>query len=223
MEQPGRVLAIIIPHNKRSNILPMKVWIYLDGRQQGPFELEELLDMPVNENTKVWFEGLPKWYPAGYLAEMRPVFDGSLSRPVPPASPVVPTPPPTPKVVQEPAAEVEEEKVDVVVETEGEIEEIEVKEAAVENAVPPATPRPEGYVPEYQPAPPSYLVWGIILTICCCSPLAVGVIIASVCVGNCYANGNYAGAQRASEWAQWLIMATLAFGIVPIILLAILL
>ena len=58
----------------------MKIWIYVDGRQQGPFELEELLDKPVTESTKVWFEGLPKWYPAGYLDELRPLFDGSLAR-----------------------------------------------------------------------------------------------------------------------------------------------
>ncbi len=41
--------------------------------------MEELLDMPVDENTKVWFEGLPKWYPAGCLNEMKPLFDGSLA------------------------------------------------------------------------------------------------------------------------------------------------
>jgi len=56
----------------------MKVWVYLDGRQQGPFEFEQLLDLPVDENTKVWYEGLPRWCAAGELAEMRPLFDGSM-------------------------------------------------------------------------------------------------------------------------------------------------
>jgi len=46
----------------------MKVWVYLDGRQQGPFEFEQLLDLPVDENTKVWYEGLPRWCAAGELA-----------------------------------------------------------------------------------------------------------------------------------------------------------
>lgn len=56
----------------------MKIWIYTDGCQQGPFTLEELLDKPVTPETKVWFAGLPKWYPAGTLEELRPLFDGSL-------------------------------------------------------------------------------------------------------------------------------------------------
>ena len=48
----------------------MKIWIYVDGRQEGPYELEQLLDKPVTPDTKVWYEGLPKWYPAGYLDEL---------------------------------------------------------------------------------------------------------------------------------------------------------
>ena len=49
----------------------MKIWIYLEGRQQGPFQLEELKDLPVTEETKVWFAGLPKWYPAGVIPELK--------------------------------------------------------------------------------------------------------------------------------------------------------
>ena len=59
----------------------MKIWVYLDGRQQGPFELEQLFDMPVDENTKVWFDGLPRWCAAGEIEELRCLFDGS--RPAP--------------------------------------------------------------------------------------------------------------------------------------------
>ena len=32
----------------------MKIWIYVDGRQEGPYELEQLLDKPVTPDTKVW-------------------------------------------------------------------------------------------------------------------------------------------------------------------------
>ena len=49
----------------------MKIWVYLDGRQQGPYELEELFDLPVDENTKVWFDGLPRWCAAGEIEELR--------------------------------------------------------------------------------------------------------------------------------------------------------
>ena len=190
----------------------MKVWIYLDGRQQGPFEMEELLDMPVNENTKVWFEGLPKWYPAGYLSEMRPLFDGTLVRTGVPAEPGLHTPPPTPRdaLITE-----------TIVETCAEEETVAEEPAYGTREFPPAAAA--AATAPLQPCPPSYLVWGIVLTICCCSPIAIGVIIASICVGNYYARGNYAAAQRASEWAQWLIMASLALGLLPLWYLAALL
>ena len=58
----------------------MKVWIYLEGKQQGPFEMEELKSKPgFDENTRVWFEGLPKWYPAGSLEQMKPLFEDVVS------------------------------------------------------------------------------------------------------------------------------------------------
>lgn len=55
----------------------MKFWIYIDGQQQGPYTLEELFDKPIDSNTKVWFEGLPKWYPAGTLDELKPLFNNT--------------------------------------------------------------------------------------------------------------------------------------------------
>ncbi len=181
--------------------------------QQGPFELEELLDMPVNENTKVWFEGLAKWYPAGTLPEMRPLFDGTLRR-----AETMTVPPPKPADAS-PAAPSE---VIIVEETPEETTVYVAESAPIEPPTPPRAPlQPAVPVTPAPPCPPSYLVWGIVLTICCCSPLAIGVIIASVMVGSNYARGNYAGAERASEWAQWLIMLTLALGILPIIFLCI--
>ena len=182
----------------------MKVWIFLNGTQQGPFELEELLDMPVTENTKVWFEGLPKWYPAGALAEMRPLFDGTLVRGT--ARPeAMATPPQFHPRTEQPAPEVTV---------------VEVEQATA--SVPPTAPGFTHTAP-VKPCPPSYLTWGIILTICCCSPVAIGIIIASVMVGSNYARGDYKGAEKASQWAQWLIMITLALGILPILFLSIIL
>jgi len=42
----------------------MKIWVYLNGIQQGPYNLDELLDLPVTASTPVWYEGLPQWMPA---------------------------------------------------------------------------------------------------------------------------------------------------------------
>lgn len=43
----------------------MKIWVYLNGIQQGPYSLEELAQLPVNHATPVWYDGLQQWLPAG--------------------------------------------------------------------------------------------------------------------------------------------------------------
>lgn len=42
----------------------MKIWIYLNGIQQGPYTLDELATMAIAASTPVWYEGLPQWMPA---------------------------------------------------------------------------------------------------------------------------------------------------------------
>lgn len=37
----------------------MKIWVYLNDIQQGPYTLEELSQLPVTASTPVWYEGLP--------------------------------------------------------------------------------------------------------------------------------------------------------------------
>lgn len=38
-----------------------QIWIQFDGRQQGPFTLDELRGMGIRPDTPVWYEGLPQW------------------------------------------------------------------------------------------------------------------------------------------------------------------
>lgn len=42
----------------------MKIWVYLNGIQQGPYTLEELQQLNLTPSTPVWYEGLPQWLPA---------------------------------------------------------------------------------------------------------------------------------------------------------------
>lgn len=55
----------------------MKIWVYLNGIQQGPYTLEELSNMPISESTPVWYEGLPQWLPAHEAPATAPLFAGS--------------------------------------------------------------------------------------------------------------------------------------------------
>ena len=43
----------------------MKIWVFLNDIQQGPYSLEEFAQLPVTPSTPVWYEGLERWMPAG--------------------------------------------------------------------------------------------------------------------------------------------------------------
>jgi len=183
----------------------MKVWIYLDGRQQGPFEPEELLDMPgINENTKVWFEGLPKWYPAGALDEMRGLFDGTLARREVPSEDV--------EAVAAHHEELPEVSGSAVPQPDDGVSDLTEDDEPARKYAPGqiyAGKRPD------VPCPPTYLGWAIFLTICCCSPVSLGALVASICVSSFYMSGKLDRAHKASEWAAWLIMIAFALGFLP--------
>lgn len=38
-----------------------QIWIQFEGRQQGPFSLDELRGIGIRPDTPVWYEGLPQW------------------------------------------------------------------------------------------------------------------------------------------------------------------
>ena len=42
----------------------MKYFMHINGQQQGPFEMDELLAKGMNSDTPVWCEGMPDWIPA---------------------------------------------------------------------------------------------------------------------------------------------------------------
>lgn len=176
----------------------MKVWIYLDGTQQGPFEMEDLKSKPgFDENTRVWFEGLPKWYPAGSLEQLKPLFESS---------------------------------------------ECDVNNVEEHDAVAPETPAPQLSEPAKQaepsvdpyapgrmyrrpaqpgvPCPPTYIGWSVFLLICCCSPVSLAALAASICVSTFYGHGNIDKAKKASEWAAWLVMISFALGMIPMMIVS---
>lgn len=170
----------------------MKVWVYIDNRQQGPFEMEELRRIEgFNENTKVWFEGLPKWYPAGSLNELRPLFETI-------------------------EADAEPEPHD---ETPCESVEETIEERAAENPFAPGRMYIRRVQLE-EPCPPTHLGWSIFLLICCCSPLSAAALVASICTSSFYSQGNLAKARKSSEITEWLIMLSFALGILPMLFMA---
>lgn len=48
----------------------MKVWIHINGIQEGPYELEELPLNRIKQDTPVWYEGLDYWKEASQAPEV---------------------------------------------------------------------------------------------------------------------------------------------------------
>lgn len=49
-------------------------FLFIDGEQQGPFNLEELKTKKIDRDTKVWFEGLEDWNNAEEIEELKSIF-----------------------------------------------------------------------------------------------------------------------------------------------------
>ncbi len=225
----------------------MKIWIFIDGSQQGPFTLEELADKQITPDTKVWFAGLPKWYPAGTLDELKPLFDGSLASArqqeqdnavqdndtyAPTVQIPAPTHPAEAQTADEPQSAVET-GTDVESGTDDDHYEPAPTEPLPQNPV----QVPQFRVPEFnnapafqpvpaqpvEPCPPTYIVWSVLLVVLCCSPFAIAALIGSIMVSTKYNRENLAGARRASEFTAWMIMISIALGMLPSLLMTALL
>ena len=56
----------------------MKIWVILNGVQQGPYNEAQLPELPLTPDTPVWYEGLPQWTPAAAAPATAPRFsDGA--------------------------------------------------------------------------------------------------------------------------------------------------
>jgi len=53
-----------------------RFFIYIDGRQQGPYGAEELKKHGLSSETLVWADGMEGWTPAWQVAELRYLLDG---------------------------------------------------------------------------------------------------------------------------------------------------
>lgn len=179
----------------------MEYWTIIDDRHAGPYSADELIGMGIKPDSPVWTSGLPDWVEASEIEELRIAME-MRDRPAqaPVAAPEEPAiaPEPIPEPVQEyPPRQPEPQPMSG-------------------NPCPQEAPRwewqQEATVPD-EPCPPAYLAWSIIVTILCCQVLGIAAIICSAQTKQAYGRGNLAKAKKMSEWAQWLIILSIVFGL----------
>lgn len=81
----------------------------------------------------------------------------------------------------------------------------------------PMHPASPGYAPlaepQREPMPPTYLIWSILCTVCCCFVPGIAAIVFSSMVSSRYAAGNIEGAKKASKMAQIWIIVSFVLGV----------
>lgn len=60
----------------------MNIFVYIDGKQQGPFGVSDIERMNLDPNTLVWHQGLPEWQKACQTDAISHIFAGQ-ARPEP--------------------------------------------------------------------------------------------------------------------------------------------
>lgn len=173
------------------------------------------------ENTKVWFEGLPKWYPAGTLEQLKPLFDGNSPQPTASTDETLPTEHASDSTVDDQST-IDTETLSTGDYAHQNHENRESSGDAIGTQLPPSPPQrfAPGYIPRRElpaePCPPTYLGWSVFLMVCCCSPLSLAAVICSIIVTSYYNSGNLDKARKVSEITAWLIMVSFALGLIPV-------
>lgn len=168
----------------------MTYWFILNGEQSGPYTLEEASRVPFVATTPAWKTGMEQWSTAALIPELREIINQRFQENGHPeevvAETVVVEAPETgyPRI-QEPVQEIRQ------------------------------TGRMNGFTGGNEEKRPStYLVWSILSTILCCFPLGVAAIIFSVKAGRKADSGDYEGARKSAEIAQWMIILSITLGLV---------
>lgn len=187
----------------------LQYWINQNGTQSGPHTIEQLESMALDKaHTYVWHKGMDGWKRIDKIPELAHL-----------------TAAPEPAAPQESA--VEPIEADAITE--------EPHEAPAEDEasapVPPEYVEPEVQVPPFMPqmqsqppqmqqmqapapeCPPTNLVAAIVCAVLCCTPLAVVAIVLAVMTKNKYSAGEYAKAQKYSEWGAWLCILSVVLSI----------
>ena len=164
-----------------------KEYYYLkNGMKQGPFTLDALKKEPINPDTQVYHSEALDFAPARTFPELQSFFAEDRGTTVDESN----------YNRREPnyntsAASSAPKSAPSAFEAAG--------NTGTSSAYNPNATRP--------PMPENYLVWAILVTICCCLPLGIVSIINATKVSSAYAVGDYVGAEKASKdakkWAIW--------------------
>lgn len=198
----------------------MKIWIFINGVQNGPYNLEQLKELPVTENTPVWHEGMSDWMPAAKAPATASLFNGieeNLTITESEQNNTV-------ECAEDNGLDAELEELEEVpsaaesVETQQEsekqgVDEVEGYEAAQEDVTVETMLTDRKRIRKEYPA---FLPWSIVLTCCCCTPTAVAGIITGAITIKKRNSGKFEAARKLSNITEWLVIISITLGVMSI-------
>lgn len=173
----------------------MKIWIHVNGVQEGPFDIGDLPLDRIDASTPIWYDGLPDWMPISQAPATAHIFGCE-----PDAAALADA---RDRAVRRSQAhkiyfdEVDNSEPD----SEGELRAFGALAAQARKKQPAAD---GGDAPGEQPS--SYLGWSILMTALCCNPLAIVAILTGLGVRSKWNAHDWNGAKRLSEVTAWLVM-----------------
>jgi len=196
-----------------------RYWINFKGKQSGPHSVDELVKMGVDKTAYVWHSGLDDWVKIIKVPELNEMLEnvanGSYAE----------------NMSQESLADNDVPKI-----PDEEVPEIPDDSSNNTNNAMNANTYNTGYSSQdnnynnasraFAPSqsataaadapkcPPTNLVWAIIITLCCCTPLGIVAIIFAFLTKKHYRNGNYEKAQRYSDYGAWACIASIMIGLI---------
>lgn len=181
----------------------MKYWFIIDNVQMGPMTLDEVKCVSgLSLDTPVWFEGLPDWTTVRNIPELAALFNV----PAEPEQGAHPGEAPTQGYNpngQWYGAQGYAQGGYQQGYAQGGYQQGGYRYAPGQ--------QPEGQQP---PMPNNYLVWAILVTICCCIVTGVVAIVYASKVSPAYYRGDYLGAQQASEKASMWVIISFVLGLI---------
>lgn len=190
----------------------MKVWIHIDGVQEGPFELEQLPWDRITPDTPVWYDGLPQWLRASdapAVAEILAQKDAQSQMDQDESDPYAQPD----NADDQPQQEMSESHAHAA-----------APQAAAQNPyAQPAYARAamaeaayEQRASEQDVVPTAYLVWAIITTLLCCSPFSIAAILTWGTARRKNGYGDIPGAKKWANATAWLIMISIVLSLAAI-------
>ena len=176
----------------------MKIWVHLNGQQQGPYEFDDLKNLPITPQTPVWYDGLMQWTVAGVAPATAVLFQQQPQ----PNQPQQPNPAQQPNLAN--SANQPQQPNPAQWQQFQQFQQWQQWQAGQ---------------PQWQSAPKrpaTFIVWNALVLIFFCSLFGLIGLICGIISSSRYDAGDYQGAKSMSTAAAWFLVIGIALCFITI-------